>query len=619
MKISRIVEAYALGHVHFSEGQKQAIQEPAHDVDMDGAPWSRFQDSKEPFVEVHTGEMTLQVSVAEILVKLPEHIMAYVMLWEEGTMLPMTLGSLVFSPMEYICHLVRLFVSLCPTFRLMKDSMDLFDAEYQMRLVDSMTLILLVISSVAGKCRLLEALEETSDTVLLRDAAALVDIAPSCLQAALLFFTERDRGVRNRYSTTDGKLVEFDQEFELCCILSGLKLHPRGWVFLQAAIEATRVTVQTLVRKLQTDIYTNLINSAAMARSAEYSMKVLEQLFAEEAFYSWYIQHDVNASAIARLLCSCLDLVTNGLSAPPFFCVLDSRKYTYEPRQRQACGRFYPTDPCDGFAEFIVARACAMIVSLEYQSPSFCDRIHEADEESKCLAQAMVDGVVNLLKQVLRRPSIDSHTMSRGEGQLAINCLRAADKLTDHATFKNDIRKSIQGEISLLLSSMTPKDFKSFWGPGCLSIRYMIYDEDYPIQSTSKTFRLHQSMYGNMIQGDDNNLFFDSLHAQDKWLAGLDARSTNGGLELGLERAVLLIKLIGKLQIENKNCDSRFVGHLVFMQNGAHDYLRKNLTYLCSLAVKCVKDDCDQPLSRAEVILLKEVLNEIKKHTSVMS
>lgn len=592
----------------FSRCRKDGIQDPAVCHDMDGLPLRQFEDPDETFIEITVGDEFLQISTAEILYKLPDHIMACVLLWEQGTAVSPMMDC---TPMEYVCHMVRLFVSLCPMFRVMHSSLELFSADFQMRLIDSMSLLMVSISSEAGRMRLLHGLNKTTDPLLLRDAAAMVDVAPSCLQAVLLFLTEKSRGMKNLHLACGEKQVEFNQEFELDCILQGLNLHPRGWVFLHSAIESTRTITHMLVQKLRQSDYIELLNFATIAQGVEYSMMVLEKLFADQPMYQMYIRHDPNAATVGRLVCSSLELVTNGLSTPPFMSVLNGNKYTYEPRQREMGDYFYPTDCCQGFAELIAARACAIIVSLGYHSPSLCDILCTTDEEAKCIAHVMSQNVMGVLKQVLRRPTIDSHPASNGEGQLAINCLRAADILSGDTHFK-DFRKSMQGELSLLLSCMVPADFMSFWGPGCLAIRYMNTDID-SVNSTSMEAKQQQAKYAAVVELENRKMLRDVMYGSSKAFDGQHSALVEKGLHIALERSVLLIKLIIHLQNDHQLGESAFLRHLLMLvENGAHDYLTRNLHCLCSVAHTC--SQCNA-LTECEVQLLDNVMEAVMKHS----
>ena len=598
-----VVQAYVNDKLHFFLGRKHGLQDSATSLDH---RMPRQEQSEEAYLEIHVNDGVLRLSTAEVLHKLPDHIMACVALWEEGKSMQIS-ADMECTLMEYVCHVVRLFVSLCPMFRVMTASLELFNAEYQMRLVDSISLVLLVISSEAGRMKMMHAVSGNSDPVLLRDVNAMVGVAPSCIQAVLLFMTERDRGIKNIERASEDVVIEFDEEFEIGCILGGLELHPRGWVFLDAAIESTRVITHMLVLLLRQKNHRNPLNALGIAKGVEYSMAILEWVVANQGVYTMYLQHDANAASLGRLICTSLDLVTNGMSIPPFLCVVNSNKYTYEPQQRQPGCYFYPTDCCEGYAECIAARACAMIVSLGNHSPSFYALLCEKDEESKSLARVMSQGVMGILKQILRRPTIDAYTASLGEGQLALNCLRAASVFGKKDTFKQ-FKSILQGEVAILLSTMAPGDFKSFWGPGCLAIRYMNVDV-HNVNGSSEILKIQQNNLSALLERGGGQMFRDVVTGLPEILHDQYSEVIQRGLKLALERSVLLIKFIAGILSDVELRESRFCKHLgMFVENGAHDYLMKNLHCICTLAHRCTEYDV---IKECEVRLLDTVTEAI--------
>lgn len=583
MEIHRIINEYVHGALHFSLGQVPGQQDSAMSLNLNGSSCKDPSPTEETFLEIFSGEDIVQVSTAEVLLKLPDHIMTCILLWEEGKPLPIP-AEMACAPMEYVCHMVRLFVSLCPMFRVMNASLDLFSSDFQMKLVDSVTLLMLLISSEAGRMRMMHAVTDSDDPELLRDVTGLVSVVPSCLQAVLLFMTERDRGMRNLELASEDKVTEFDQEYEIECILHGLKLHPRGWVFLQAAMESTRVATHMLVVSLQQKKNSYPLDLFKVAQGVEYSMAVLEWLIADEGMYAFYLTYDANAASLARLFCTCMDLVTNGLSIPPFASVFTTNTFTYEPQQRKSGDYFYPTDCCQGFAERIAARACAMIVSLGYHTPTLYNILCEKDDESKSLAHVMTQGMLGILKQILKRPTTDSYAASPGEGQLAINCLRAVQSLNANENFKKDI---MQGDVAILLCSMAPGDFESFWGPGCLAVRYMNVDSC-SINSSAAMAKKASDQYSSLLEKNDKKLLRDVMAGLPEAPEGQYSAIVERGLKLAIERSILLIKFVACLLVDVDIHESKLFKHLLtFVESGVHDYLIRNLNCMCRLAHQC--------------------------------
>lgn len=583
MEIHRIVNEYVHGALHFSLGHVPGQHDSAMSLNLHGSSCKDSGPTEETFLEIFSGQDVVHVSTAEVLLKIPDHIMACILLWEEGKPLPIP-ADMDCTAMEYVCHMVRLFVSLCPMFRVMNASLDLFSSDFQMKLVDSVTLLMLLISSEAGRMRMMHAITDSDDPALQRDVTGLVSVVPSCLQAVLLFMTERDRGLRNMEVASEDKVTEFDEEYEIECILHGLKLHPRGWVFLHAAMESTRVVTHLLVVSLQQKKHSYPLDLLKMAQGVEYSMSVLEWLFADEGMYAWYRTHDAHAASLARLVCTCMDLVTNGLSIPPFVSVFTTNTFTYEPQQRRLGDYFYPTDCCQGFAERIAARACAMIASLGYHTPSLYTVLCEKDEESKSLAHVMTQGILGILKQILKRPTTDPYAASPGEGQLAINCLRAVQSLSGNENFKKEIA---QGDVAILLCSMAPGDFESFWGPGCLAVRYMNVDS-YSINSSAVIAKEAFQQYSSLIEKNDKKLLRDVVSGLPEAPQGQYSAIVERGLKLALERSIFLIKFVACLLIDVDIHESKLYKYLVtFVESGVHDYLIRNLNCMCRLAHQC--------------------------------
>lgn len=610
MEIPHLVQEYAQGRMVFCRCRKPEPQDSARSFDMDD-PHTQFGHQEEICVQINDGFQLVQISTAEVLRNIPEHIMACMLLWEEGK-LPEFPMALRYSPIEYVCHAVRLLVSLCPTLRIMESSLNMFDDTFHSLLIDSMTLILSAIAS--GKMKLTDALMEMTDSDLLRDAAAAIDLAPSCLQAVFLFLSEKDRGVRNIRLQSEHKVTEFGEKYEFDCVLHGLQLHPRGWLFLQTALGSTKVILQMLSEKLKNDEYTDLVSSLSIASSLEYSMRTFESLMAHKGIYQWYVQDEPNAVALLRVMCASLDLVTNGLSVPPFFSVFSCNEYTYEPRQRQSVDNFYPTDSCQGFAELIAARACAMIVTLGNHSNSFLDLVWNVGEESRCLAHVMNQNIMYVLVQVLKRPSIDCYEPSRGEGQLAINCLRAAVLLSSNQRFKAQMRIGIEKDVALLLCGMAPEDFRSFWGPGDLSVYYMAFDNVLVNSSTTEAIEQKYTYYRALKGKRKEKLHYCQIGGHG-WREGLRPPKLKRGLKLSLERCVLLIKFILNLdEGYDSQGESTFLVHLMTLvkKNGARERLAENLDCLHILARNFSEND-DSPLFQEQAVLfLSNVLDHVK-------
>jgi hypothetical protein len=577
MKLNAVVLAFARGQMRFSKPIDNGKE---------------FFDGIETHVDVvlGTGRDFVRVSIAEILVKLPQHIMSAMMLWEQGEQIPAlvrdtaidSIGEM--TAVEYVCHSVRMFVLLCPALRLMQSSLVLFDTTYTRQVIDSMTLILLAASSY-GKLCIIDSIGETVANGATRDVSAFLDVIPTCIQAVMCYVTERNRGLENRDT---GKISNVDSRFDMMGLIDTLSLHPRGWLLIQSAMEATRTTAQMLALRLRQEYSKSFFSAEVIGKNLEYSLELLEQMFAQQAVYSLYLEHDPNASEMLRLLCSCLELVSNESSMPPFLRRMDPKTnehyHTAEIRDGEL---FYPTDVARGAAENSAAWACAFITSIGEHSPSFCDLVSEADVESQMLSKVMVENLCEVLNQILMRPGTDSHNVSPGESMLTINCLRAGELISDDSNFKSLVREKLRSNIANMLAYLDPPTFESFWGPGTLATLLMVQDPT-TIGSTSEESQANRREYIEACRNWDDAAFDRRMSTHKSKLSPFDEDALYNGKALALERTILLIKIIGNLQMDD-NVDKKqtFVPcMLAFAKSSGPNNvarMKENMTFLLSL------------------------------------
>lgn len=617
MMLSRVVAAYVQRRLLSCSCSRSHDSATSTSInDMDDSTMTDFEEMGERRVEIVEGDEIIHIASAEILSKLPEHIMTCIIQWEERRPVDFPRG-IASTTMEYVCHMIRLFVSQCNSIGWMESSLELFDINFERHLIDSISFLLLAMA--CGKFRFMEALKEIEDTKLLRDVAAAIEVAPSCLMAVMVYLTERGRVAKSAELPYEERVTEFSETYDVDYILDGLLKHPRGYIFLQSALDAVTNIIQMLVEKLHHDKNTDYLPPTAVSRSIECSVMLLERLMSYESMYHWYLAHDPNAISVLKLICASLDLASHGLSSPPFFSVIESNEYTFEARHRQGQGNFYPTDTCKGLAELIAGRACAIIVSLGHHSPPFLDLIWHADLESKTLAKYMNQSVIYILKQVFRRPSTSCQEPSLGEGQLAINCLRAANTLSINSDFTKLAREKVLGDIIYLLSNMPPEDFKSFWCLGPLSIQYMTFDQ-FMVNSTSIVTNRQNYIYYAATEGDRRESFVDFFDIQVDWSTcgvsstGEYSARLSRGLRFALERSILLIKLIYKFRDKTSHDDALFTEEeLVSIQGGERvniQTLEKNLSCLYILASKCQRG-ISPLLEDIEMVYLRNTLRQV--------
>ena len=557
--------------------------------DVKALPRSHFQDADETFIEVVMDSQVSKVAAAEILLSLPQYIIVMTMRWQEreggklgsDSALDPEMGkvkgnaNIFLTSAEYILHAIRLFVSLCPTFRVMQTSLAVFDQDYERMLVDALTMVLLSVSSEFGKRRMVAALGETSEDVegvLARDAAAMLDAVPAAIHAMLIYFTEKARGLSNNGKQKEHWKVQFDEELESDVVHERLELIERGWMFLPAAVEGTRTLGQMLLFRLREENSMCFLNAGLLAQRLEFSIMLLEQIMVDENAFMWFCKEEGNVTRLGRLVCTVFDLVTHTRATSPYVCRPNDDMATADPVIREPMARpkdgrvgewFYDTDPCRGYAGFAVSQMCALLVSMAFHDPSFTDLLMEGGEEARTVVDVMLRAVLVLGKQVLLRPSVVRYEVSPGESQLMINFMRLSEIISDDTNFKATLNVEMIEVMKQVICQERGK-FRSMWGPMGAQAVLMMGRDKHTVNSISKELRLNAKSCKKAVNAWMSEIRRTSKEKEEeKALMQLTDIELERGVSLALERAVLLIKLIGNLQMQHKDGGGHTFGGLL--------------------------------------------------------
>ena len=608
LRFGRTAEEYAaLGHEVIG-----AVQE---------ARRSHFEDKDEVFVEVMMDNQVVKVAAAEILSVIPQYVMLMTLRWQQGVADPGLgrgggVGRGAEEPsrshpsdlpcllsMEYILHAVRLFVSLCPTLRVMQTSLAVFDTEYERMLVDALTMVSLAVSSEVGKRQLVEALGETEsrkDGLLARDAAAMLDAVPAAMHALFVFLTEKGRGLLNNGKPKADWSLHFEEEIEPDVVHGRLELIERGWMFLPAAVEATRTLGQVLLFRLRKENDACFLNAGLLAQRLEFSVMLLEQVLVDQGAFSWFSEQVGNVTGLGRLVCTVLELVTNRRATSPYICVPNPddpdgepvREARARPMDVRAGDWFYDTDQCRGYAGFAVSQMCALLVSLAFHNPSFSDLLVQGGKEADAVVDVMIRGVLALGQQVMLRPSVMVYEVSPGESQLVINFMRLSEIVSDDTNFKERLHMEMI-DVTRDVLSKDRDEFRSMWGPMGAQAIFLMCRDKHMVNSKSQELRLNAESCKKAVKAFIGEIRRKTSAPEEKQAFDrLSHEDLEIGVSLALERVVLLIKLIGNLQMQHKeggpNTFGGLVGEAIKKSTGAAALAmldaKQNIEYLHSLA-----------------------------------
>ena len=564
---------------------------------------NHFDDEDETFVEVVMDNQVSKVAAAEILLAIPQYIILMTVRWQErvtggeldgetaaGRGLDCDDGGFsrdsrgsprqgqpmipLLTSTEYILHAIRLFVSLSPVFRVMQTSLTLFDREFERILVDALTMVFLSVSSEFGMRRLVEALGETEDRtdgLLARDAAAMLEAVPAAIHALFVFLTETSRGIMNNGKARDEWIVRFEEEIEAELVHERLELVERGWMFLPAAIEATRALGQVLLFRLRKENELCFLNAGLLAQRLEFSVMLLEQVLVCQGAFTWFSEREGHVTALGRLVCTVFELVTHKRATAPYICIANPndpdgepfREARVRPTDARAGDWFYDTDQCRGYAGYAVSQICALMVSLAFHNPSFSDLLVDGGKEAEMVVEVMIRAFMTLGKQLLLRPSVMKYEICPGESQLHINFMRLSEIVSDDSNFKERLHVEMIDVLQQVICH-DRSTFRSMWGPMGAQAVLMMCKDKHMVNSKSKELRLNAESCKKAVRAFMGEIRRKTNAPEEN--QALD-RLTHGDLELGvslaLERVVLLIKLIGNLQMHHEEGGPNTFGGLL--------------------------------------------------------
>jgi len=350
-----------------------------------------------------------------------------------------------------------------------------------------------------------------------------------------------------------------------------LELIERGWMFLPAAIEATRTLGQILLFRLREENAMCFLNPGLLAQRLEFSVMLLEQVLVDQGAFSWFSQREGHVTCLGRLVCTVLELVTHKRAMSPYICRPNPadpdgepiREPMARPTDERAGDWFYDTDPCRGYAGYAVSQVCALLVSLAFHEPSFSDLLVGGGDEAKAVADVMVHALHSLAKQVLLRPSVVQYDVSLGESQLIINVMRLLEIVSDDTNFKARLHVEMI-DIMKHVICMESNTFRSMWGPMGAQAILMLYQDHHVVNSSSKELELNAGSCTKAVRAWTSEIRRSTrVPEESKALMSLDDAELEQGVRLALERAVLLIKLIGNLQMQHEEGGSHTFGGLL--------------------------------------------------------
>ena len=421
----------------------------------------------------------MQISVVKLVKALPLHIMGCLLSKQPRGPTTENLANLTPAPIqsancfEHVARAFRLLATLsemCTELPPLRDNGSFGpDISFTLQLIDAVNLTLL---TVAGpECDRITT--EASENRNYKEALTRAEMVPAALRALALITSahappERP-GSRDRYNWN--------------AVSEAIFSHPRGAVLIDSAFEACTVLV-TAVRESLCSPSVEGDSVYALAYSAGGALEILSAFCSSPLFYRRMMLHDPQGSSALRLIISCLSIHDAPLAAPPF-----SRVNSIPGAARPVLAATkppYPTHKGRGAAELIAARGFALLLLLgECEAPSYLDDVFSG-QETKALAEHLVGRAAAYVGQVLLRPPIADFPPSAGEGQMAINVLRAAELLSDDSNFRVALIPGLAPTVAQLLGRTDAGRFASMWCLGEEAVVMMGLDSQLLVNSCSK-------------------------------------------------------------------------------------------------------------------------------------
>lgn len=249
--------------------------------------------------------------------------------------------------------------------------------------------------------------------------------------------------------------------------------HPRGTAFIDATFESSRLLVAAVRQVLiAEDMEFDRNRMSELTFAAGAALEHISLLCASPLFYYRMMLHDPYGTAALRLINECLCLHDPPLATPPFG--FEDRSSPGQPSHRIMIMKSppYTTDRGEGAAELLAARGFALLRALgDYKDVIYLDQIMKSDYTREMTTKTM-DKVKLYCIQILSRHSVKSFPVASGEGQLAINVLRALELLSDDGNFREKLAAVVTLHLARLLALSDPSQFRSSWCGGKEAIEF---------------------------------------------------------------------------------------------------------------------------------------------------
>eukprot|EP00887_Chlorella_sp_A99_P006281 scaffold3.g6281.t1 len=402
-----------------------------------------FKISKVP----RPGRPPSKVSFAKLAAALPRHVMACLLAKQPAVPADDATAALTDCPIlstscyDHVAKALTLLANLADLasqHRLLREAV-LHSPDWASQLVDAANLALLAVAGPeAERC-----IAAAGDDDPVRDALDRAALASAALRALALGFTGSGESGGGLPPPADGGAVDWG------AVAERLLAHPRGAVLLDAGFDAVRVVVLAVRAALVGSTHGDAVYRLAYHAGA--AMECLSCLCVTPLFYHRLLLHDPSGAAPLRLVLACLTLHDAPLAAPPF-----SRSAS--PASSTAAVKLvavqppYTTDKGKGAAELLVARGFALLLMLaECEEPSYMDSAAR-HPGTRRLSEHIVNRAAAYIGQVLLRPPATQYPAALGEGQMAINTLRAAELLSDDSNFRGSLIPLLAPTLAGLLS-----------------------------------------------------------------------------------------------------------------------------------------------------------------------
>lgn len=348
------------------------------------------------------------------------------------------------------------------------------DPFFTAQLIDATNLALLTVAGPEADT-ILESCTKVSAFRHACHRAALVPMAIRCLAIVVSAQAPRPSG------RSSG---DFGDRYNWLAVCQTLFSHPRGPVLLDSIFEASRVLVFAVRRAMCTDgIDGNSVYE--LAYSAGGAIELLTTLCACPLFYHRLMLHNPQGSLPLQLILACLGLHDAPLAVPPFARLPLSSPTLGRPVLKPSWPP-YSTDKGRGAAELLAARGFALLLLLgEYESPMFLDEVFSGSRTRE-MAEELVGRSAAYVGQVVLRPSVEAHPPPAGEGQMAINVLRAAELLADDSNFRVTLIPGLAPTLAQLLGNAKAAPFVSLWCGGEAAVQLQGTGAEILINSCSK-------------------------------------------------------------------------------------------------------------------------------------